>query len=411
MSTEPQLITSILVTQDLDVLHRLKNSDLRTNDGKESYKFLTEYINQYKSFPSVDTFKSKFPDFPYQLKYDNASFFYNEFLEYNSRLDLSLLLQETNSLINIDTPISDIVNKIQEKINTLQALPTENQVVNINDNIDRRFDDVIEKCSNEEKENIFTFGHPTLDNAGPGFLPGDVGIILARLGVGKTWYALYLSYLYWKQGLRPMFISLEMTEQDVGKRFDAIASGVSFSGMMKGTLVSEEIDDFIKYKNDLKNMPNKFFIASPTKCDVQKIHQLIREYKPSIVFIDYIQMIKPAKEKFVKEKRFALEDIVYDTKEIAKKELIPIIFLAQANREGREGMPTPDNIKESDAVGAGADVVISLFASDELKQNNQMGFQITKYRNGQTWARVDVPWDFTTMNCFDRKLSFPSENP
>ena len=408
MSTEPKLITAILVTQDLDTFHKIKDSDLRTKDGKDSYKFLLEYINQYKSFPSVDIFKTKFPDFPYQLKYDNASFFYSEFLEYNSKLDLTLLFQETSALLNSEALSYDIATKIQEKLNTLQTTPKDNQVFNIGDTIDRRFDAVIEKCSNEEKDNTFTFGHPELDKAGPGFMPGDIGIILARLGVGKTWYALYLCYLYWKQGLRPMFISLEMTEQDVGKRFDAVASGISFAGMVKGTLSKEEIDDFIKYKDDLKTQPNKFFITAPTRSDVPKIHQLIKEYRPSIVFIDYIQMVKPSTSKAVKEKRFMLEEIIYDSKEIAKKEQIPIVYLAQANREGREAMPTPDNIKEADAIGAGADVVLSLFATDEEKKNNHMGFQITKYRNGATWAKALVPWDFSVMNVFSLKVPFPA---
>ena len=410
MSTEPIVLTSIVKNKELPVFLKLKISDFRTREGADCYNFIKDYYKSYSELPNTEIFKEKYPSFPVDKEFKNADFYYKSLQEVNSKVDLTTLLQKTSSLFNNGSTVSDIITSIKSGINNLSVLSKTEKVISItHDNIDERLNKAIEKMDESTKGQdtvLYTLGHPLLDAAGPGFVAGGFNVIVARLGVGKTWDALFLCYKYWQKGLNPLFFSLEMTDTELGDRFDSIASGVSFSKKLKGTLNKEEWEQYTQYIKDVKINKAKFNAVFPEKCTVSVIENHIREYSPGIVFIDYVQMMRDEElgSKY-KDRRLQLEDIAYGLKGLAKKYNIPIVVLAQANRETK-GMPQPENIKDCDSLGAASDIIIGLHQDEENKTNKQMQIQIIKYRNGETWKSVVVPFDVTEMEFFDLKYPF-----
>lgn len=404
MSTEPKLIVSLLNTKDVSFYFKIDKSIFKTEEGKNSFAFIDEYYKSFKELPLLDIFKEKYPNFPFNSEYNNPEFFYTELLNQNARIELAKVLQEASALFTSREPIDKITATLKNKLGNLSNISNTEKITDIRDNIEKRYDDLLTRQSNEKKEKTYTLGHPYLDKLGT-IEPGSLNIILARFGIGKTWFGLYLAYKYWLKGLNPLFISIEMPEKQVAERLDSIISGISFSRIKDGTLFPEELQRFKEYVQTMKDnkTKNRLNIAAPSKCNVNNIRELAMEYRAGAVFIDYLQLMHDAQR--ARDKRFQLMNIGNDTREIAKELGIPMFYIAQANRSAVDEVPRGEHIKESDDLGANADCIISLFQTKELKQAKKLEIHITKYRNGEE-GNVLVDWEFNHMNMLDIKNKF-----
>jgi len=271
MATEPKLLVSLVQNVDTVTFMKLNPSDFRSAEGLQGYTFIQDYWKQYQQFPTAQIFKESLPHFPHEVAETNPDFLYHELKKQNTKLDLYNILNVAGSDYQQEKDPITIVEDLFASLRALPSMPSKERVLDIKDSVDDRFSNYTELASTENKEILYTFGHPMLDDAGNGFQPGNLGLILARLGVGKTWYAIYLAYRYWKRGLKPLFVSMEMSETEVGERFDAIAGKMSFAKMKKGELYPEQLQNFIKYKESLKENPHEFKMSDPDTCTISKL--------------------------------------------------------------------------------------------------------------------------------------------
>ena len=410
MSTEPKLLVAIINKKDVPNFLKIDKTIFKTEDGKKGYEFISKYYKEYQTIPSTEVFKEYFPNFAYNPEYDNPEFYYSELLKYSARYELAKVLQEASASFNNKEPIEDIAANIRNKINNLSIKKSTEKVVDIRDNIEKRFDELLSRQAMEEKEKVYTMGHPYLDRMGT-IDTASVNLILGRYGSGKSWLGLYLASKYWRRGLNPLFISIEMPGRQIEERLDSILSGTSYARLLEGTLYADELEKFKKYVNELKEdkTASRLNIVAPNKCSINTVRELCMEYKPGAVFIDYIQLMKD--DNKAKEKRIALGNIANDAKALAKELEIPIFFIVQANRTAEDEVPTGNHIKECDEIGAAADMILSLYQTKDLREALQMELHITKFRNGQTGGYVTVPWCFESMHMMDCKHPFNFSNP
>lgn len=403
MSTEPKFLVSLLNTKDIPTFLKVDKSIFKTEDGKNAYSFINEYFSSYKELPTIEVFKEKHPSFPYNTEFNNPEFFYRELQSQSTKLELAKMLQEASAYFNKEAP-DVIISNLRNKLGNLSNQKSIEKVIDIRESIEQRYDDLLNRQSNEKKEKIYTLGHPYLDKLGT-IEKGSVNIILARFGVGKSWMGLYLAYKYWRRGLNPLFISIEMPSRQVEERLDSIISGVSYARVKDGTLYPEELQKFKKYVKDMKEDESKsrLNIAAPSRCSVNKVRELAIEYKAGAVFIDYVQIMDDTVKQ--KEKRFALSNIGNDLRALAKELEIPIFIIAQANRVAIDEVPRGEHIKESDDLGANADTIISLYQSQELKDQRKLEIHLTKFRSGEE-GYVSIDSCMNTMNYMDIKNPF-----
>ena len=408
MATEPKLLVSIINTQNTQDFVKIDRGIFKTEQGLEGYNFINSYLKEYSSLPPLEVFKEKFPNYPYSTDYNNPTFFYQEILNHNSRIELSRVLQEVSVAFNNKEPIENITSKLRNQINNLSYKKNIEKVVDIRDNIEKRYDDLLTRQSIEKKENLYTLGHPYLDKLGI-VDKASFNIILARYGVGKSWLGLYLAYKYWKKGLNPLFISIEMPTRQVEERLDSILSGISYSRFVEGSLYQDEIEKFKQYVRDMKENTNpcRLNISAPSKCTVDTVRELALEYKAGVVFVDYVQLMKDVNN--AREKRIALGNIGNDTKALAKELEIPIFYVAQANRTAVDEIPRGEHVKDCDELAAAADMILSLYQTKDLKEARKMELHITKFRNG-TEGHVTSDWCFQTMNFLDIKHPFGTDD-
>jgi replicative DNA helicase len=169
----------------------------------------------------------------------------------------------------------------------------------------------------------------------------ELSLICARPSIGKTITALKLAYNQAKEGIKVLFFSLELTEDEVMSRLVSINTGVPLYKVVYGWLDMKMLVEAASYISELP------IYIEPGPLSLPQIKAKIYETKPDIVYIDYVQKVTNHSKEFKSRKDF-LDYVSAELLEIAKR-TCPIVALAQLNRGARMGRdePTVENIKET----------------------------------------------------------------
>lgn len=185
-------------------------------------------------------------------------------------------------------------------------------------------------------------GLPGFDNYLPaGIMPGQLGVMLAYPGIGKSWLSLYFAVQAWKQGKSPMVISLEMSETEVRNRVFAIM-GEGLWSHRKLSNGQMDIDDLKRWhEKTLKGKPEFHIISNDTGGDITPsvLRGKIDQYKPDFVVVDYLQLMSPNQK--ADNETVRMKNLSRELKLMAISEEVPIIAISSA---------TPDDVTKLDTV-------------------------------------------------------------
>ena len=208
---------------------------------------------------------------------------------------------------------------------------------------------------------------------------GELGVIVAPAGIGKSWTLQALGAGALKDGKTVVHYTLELNENYVGLRYDSIFSGVTTAN--------------IKYYKDdvqakISKLPGKLLIKYfPTKsASVQTIGAHLKQIeisgvKPDIVLVDYADILMSVGT--FREKRHALGTIYEDLRGLAGELEVPIWTASQANRSAlEEDVIGADKVAEDYSKVMTADFVMSMSRKVEDKIANTGRFHVIKNRFG-----------------------------
>mgnify|MGYP003119986627 CR=1 FL=1 len=212
-----------------------------------------------------------------------------------------------------------------------------------------------------------------------GLGPGELGVVVAPAGIGKSWTLQALGSEVIKKGKTVVHYSLELNENYVGLRYDSIFSGVTTAN--------------IKYHKEdvqkkISKLPGKLLIKYfPTKAaSVQTLGSHLKQIELSgidvdMVIVDYADILMPTGN--FKEKRHAIGNIYEDLRGLAGELEIPIWTASQANRSAlEEDVIGADKVAEDYSKVMTADFVMSMSRKVEDKIANTGRFHVIKNRFG-----------------------------
>jgi len=215
------------------------------------------------------------------------------------------------------------------------------------------------------------------------------------------------------KGHNVVMITLEMSEDAIAQRMDAIYSGLDINRIY---VVKDVTKTLIKKLDDLNTTPGigKLYIKEfPTgDASVVDIKRYLRELKmrgviADIVYVDYINLMKSSNKN--------INDIYGTVKKIAEELRamsfafdIPVVSVSQLNREGSNIINLREidftHISESMGLPATADFV-GIFGSDDetVVYKSEMGYKIVKNRLGGRVGEIDKLFiDTRTLKLYDR---------
>ena len=208
---------------------------------------------------------------------------------------------------------------------------------------------------------------------------GELGVIVAPAGIGKSWTLQALGAGALKTDKTVVHYTLELNENYVGLRYDSIFTGVTTANIK---YYKEDV------KSKIEKLPGKLLIKYfPTKAaSVQTIGSHLKQIelsgiKPDVVLVDYADILMPTGN--FREKRHAIGNIYEDLRGLAGELEVPIWTASQANRSAlEEDVIGADKVAEDYSKVMTADFVMSMSRKVEDKIANTGRFHVIKNRFG-----------------------------
>lgn len=249
-------------------------------------------------------------------------------------------------------------------------------------------------------------GFTSLDRQlGGGFFKSGLYVVGARPGMGKTSVAVNLAE-YIGANRRVLFVSLEMEKNQVTAKRIALQSGIGYNALMTGRLTDEDkkVLPIALHKVESRAV-DVVDEGAGTVADLAALVTARTDY--DIVFVDYLGILTPSPDDAQKPRYEQITNISRDLKALAKRSHIPVVVLAQLNRENTKTAnkrPTLTDLRDSGAIEQDADGVIMLhrksYYEDEKPDQEDIELIVAKNRHGSC-GTVTFRWDAPTGRIFE----------
>lgn len=232
-------------------------------------------------------------------------------------------------------------------------------------------------------------------------------ILAARPGCGKTTFAVNIAMRMLQKGARLLFVSLEMSRQQLIARFVSADFGkVTATQILSNDYpkTDELVDGVTDSITKLSNYPLHFNRRG--SLNLQEIHFLAKQTGAEAVVIDYLGLMKHGDGKSLYERVTATSN---GLKRMARNLGIPVLCLCQLNREvesRKNEPPRLSDLRDSGAIEQDADAVL-LIHKFTLENENEydaipMDLHVAKNRHGKT-GKVEFVWYMRNGRMLERR--------
>ena len=280
--------------------------------------------------------------------------------------------------------------------------------------MEQLYNDLGEQAENGSDTLGIETGFPGLDSRLLGLRGGQMVVIGARPGVGKTSFCLNLAVNAAEAGATVALFSLEMSKVEIAQRLLAARALIRLTDIRSANIRPNQWPQILEATEDLRNLD--ILIDDTPGTTVTEIRAKARRMlhnKPNgIVIIDYLQLLStPAGANRNDNRATVVGEMSRGIKIMAKDLDVPVVALSQLNREveGRTGKrPQLSDLRESGSIEQDADIVILLDRSStpeeaERKDRPAEGvtqFIIAKNRSGPL-ATVDMRFDAENIKFYE----------
>jgi|TARA_Y100000310_G_scaffold335098_1_gene416315 replicative DNA helicase len=385
--------------------------DVNFFDQKYLYivaKYHFSYYNKYNSFPSEQILqtiiyndlqegddlilKEQIKDFFINIKKNplngDKKYVKESSLEFCKKQSLKTALLKSVELIN-QSQYDQVVGMIKHSI---ELGTPKNYGHDYKEDLEKRH-------SEAAARNTITTGWSLLDKRkvlNGGLARGELGSVMGVAGSGKSMFLVHLGAHALKDGYNVVHYSLELSEANIGIRYDACLTGVSQNDAYK-------LKDAIKSLIPTLQNGSLFIKEFPTKsASVQTIRNHLRmleakDFKPDLVIVDYADIMRSTKG--YDAKRFEIESIYEELRALSQEMNFVCWTASQTNRSAMNNdIIDLDMIGESWAKVQIADVVLTFSRKREDKLSKKGKVYIAKNRIGMDGLIFNAKIDTETVS-------------
>lgn len=259
----------------------------------------------------------------------------------------------------------------------------------------------------EQKSHIsgVATGFTDVDNLFHGLRGGDLVILAARPGVGKTSFALNLAVNAAKLGSPTTFFSLEMSAPQLVQRILCAEANVGLEKVRGGFLTESDWQRMADAIGQLSNV--ELYIDDTPSLSIlearAKARRELRGKTNGLIIVDYLQLMQPPQARKDGNRAVEVGEISRGLKVLAKEMDMPVIALSQLSRaiemRGKAKRPMLSDLRESGSIEQDADIVMFIdrsmdemeAESDERPAFGTANLIVAKHRNGPT-RDITLSW-------------------
>jgi len=320
---------------------------------------ILEYFKEYKSPPTIDVFKTKALAVSRDVMKLAIVDSLREVMKHMESDDLQYIKDETLRFCKnqcIKRAILDSADdlkrgdydKIKVRIDgAMRAGEPVTEGYNYVESVEQRYQEAT-------RDTIPTPWPVINEIAGGGFAKGELIIMVAGPGGGKSTALMNIGAQAVRKGKTVVHYTLELYENYISQRYDAIVTGIATQNLKYHV---EEI------KHELEKLPGKlipqYYPTKTASCNTLRAHinkLIINGTKPDLIIVDYADLLKVS-GKSKDAHHLELENIYEDLRGMAGEYEVPIFTASQAGRSGAE----TDIISGEQVAGAYAKIMIGDF--------------------------------------------------
>lgn len=233
-------------------------------------------------------------------------------------------------------------------------------------------------------------GFTDLDNLTNGLHGGQMIIIAARPGVGKSTLALdFMRSASLGHHKSSVIFSLEMSASEIVMRLLSAETAIKLTDMRAGKMEASQWDKLTDRLNEIQDAP--LFIDDSPSLTMMEIRSKARRLKQAhgldLVVLDYLQLMSSGKQ--VESRQQEVSEFSRQLKLLAKELDVPVIAISQLNR-GPENRPDKKpqlaDLRESGSLEQDADIVMLLNRPDSQERDSERAGEadiiVAKHRGG-----------------------------
>jgi hypothetical protein len=398
-SYQSRVVTSLITdVKFLEQVSEITKEEFFESDANRwIVRSVIDYFNDYRNVPTMEVFKIKIGEIEdkvlkqtaieqlktvyLQVGSTDLEYVKKEYLTFCKNQKVKEALLKSVDLLKIGQ-----YDKIVDLMNAASKVGVESDLgLDYIENFESIMEDV--------KRNSVSTGWDVVDELMDGGLgPGELGVVMAPSGIGKTWFLSKIACEAMRRGMNVLHYSLELSENYVGQRYTTILTGIQTS---EHKARKEEIIRKIKAvpgRVRIKYYPPQFASSKTLSSHIEKLRAT--GFNPQLIIIDYADLLKSSDKG--RDGAYAeLGGIYEELRGLSGTALIPIWTATQTNRAAID-----HEIIQADSVGDSykkvqtADFIMSVSRKTKDKLSNTGRIHIVKNRfgpDGMTFpAKIDT---------------------
>jgi replicative DNA helicase len=319
----------------------------------------------------------------------HAAFYADQVKEDSQRRQLALIAEQVRDDCQRDTKPSEIIKAIDAALPSVGVGSTSAATL-----AHAAAVGLVEELKKPVKRRPVRCGIDSVDRIAGGLMPGELEVIAARPGNGKTSLAMQIAMKTAEFDRPVLFVSLEMKASELIGRVLCGSAGVSSRDLRQGAIDAGRLDGAVA---ELEDLPLTIF--APPTASMRQIRATAKMQKAQsgleLLIVDYIGLVKPRDRRLPRTEQVA--EITGAMKRLAKELELPVIALCQLNRQADGATPSLSHLRESGAIEQDADVIVFL----HRERKDEFELIIGKHRHGST-GRFPVTFDGASTRFSDR---------
>lgn len=298
--------------------------------------------------------------------------------------------------INQNKPVNEISDEISTEIFTLTSRTNSANVKDMPMVIGELLEEFNKQKKAENKGIVgLDTGFSELNHKIKGFKGGDLIIIAARPGMGKTSMGLNFIEKTLREGKGVVFFSLEMPAVQIMQRLLSAKTSIPLQRILSADLNDDEwgrLGDACEEYNK-----KKLYVYDSGYASITDIRAILRRQKQldesiALCVIDYIGLM--TSQSSFSERHLQVSEISRGLKLLARELQIPIIALSQLNRgvEARANKrPMMSDLRESGAIEQDADTILFVYRDDFYREQEEKERESKAKAEGKEYKRTFFP--------------------
>ena len=291
-----------------------------------------------------------------------------------------------------DGDVDDIVDRAQAEVYSVTDRRTSEDYAVLSEIMEGALDEIEAIGSRGGAMVGVPTGFEDLDRLTNGLHPGQLIIVAARPGLGKSTLGLdFARAAAIRNHLASVIFSLEMTRNQITMRLLSAEARVALHHMRTGQMSDDDWNRIARRTGEVSSAP--LFIDDSPNMSMMEIRAKSRRLKQRhdlrLLIVDYLQLMQSPKR--VESRQVEVAEFSRSLKLLAKELEIPVVALSQLNRspeQRADKKPMLSDLRESGSIEQDSDMVILLHREDAYEKESPRAGEadliVAKHRNGPT---------------------------